>query len=80
MKKKFKLSKAEKMHFDSLTYTMNYLEQSASQFIGAVITERLGEKDPKKSVEWKLDGDDLILEITDIEEPADFFVSEPGKQ
>ena len=80
MTKKFKISKQEKMHFDSLTYTMDYLEQSAKQFISAIITERLGERpDPKKSVEWKLDGNDLILEITDIEEP-DFFVAEPSKQ
>jgi len=80
MTKKFKLSKEELMHFDSLTYTMRYLEDSAKQFVSAIITERLGENPKGKDITWKLDGNDLILEIEEIVEPTDFLVSEPSKQ
>jgi len=80
MTKKFKLAKEELMHFDSLTYTMRYLEDSAQQFVSAIITERLGKNPKGKDITWKLDGNDLILEIEEIVEPTDFLVSEPSKQ
>jgi hypothetical protein len=82
MKKEFSLSKEELFHFDSITYTMSYLEQSAKQFIGGIITQRLGEDATNKDVTWVIEGNNLVLEIVDKQdaEPTDFFVSDPSKQ
>lgn len=68
MTKTFNLSKQELEHFTHLSYARDYLEQSANQFIGAVITERLGERpDPMKEIDWKLEDGKLVLEITERE-------------
>lgn len=68
MTKTFNLSKEELLHFEHLSYARDYLEQSVSQFIAAVITERLGEKpDPDQQIDWKLEDGKLVLEVTERE-------------
>lgn len=67
--KKFNLSKEERAHFNALNYTIKYLEDSVSQFFGAIITERLGFKpEPDQAVEWKLNEDNTELEVV-VHEP-----------
>lgn len=74
MTKTFNLSKEELAHFTHLSYARDYLEQSANQFIGAVITERLGERpDPMTEIDWKLEDGKLVL---DIHERESFYRSD----
>ncbi len=64
MNKKFKLTKEERAHFNAINYTIRYLEDTVSQFMGAVITERLGYRpDENEAVEWKLSEDGTELEV-----------------
>lgn len=64
MNKKFTLSRDERAHFNAMNYTIKYLENSVKQFMGAVITERLGYRPNEgEAVEWKLSEDGTELEV-----------------